>query len=56
MGHTAGAAGVFGCVIAARMLREGLVPPNAHVTTVDPTCPMDIPWRGPSPCPVRPCW
>ncbi|MGW4234419.1 beta-ketoacyl-[acyl-carrier-protein] synthase family protein [Streptomyces sp. NPDC004980] len=51
MGHTAGAAGVFGCVIAARMLREGLVPPNAHVTTVDPTCPMDIPLAGPVPLP-----
>ncbi|MEU5720048.1 beta-ketoacyl synthase N-terminal-like domain-containing protein [Streptomyces sp. NPDC020403] len=51
MGHTAGAAGVFGCVIAARMLRTGLVPPNAHVTEVDPTCPMDVPRVGPVPLP-----
>jgi len=51
MGHTAGAAGVFGCVIAARMLGAGLVPPNAHVTTVDPSCPMDVPLAGPVPLP-----
>ncbi|WP_326678180.1 beta-ketoacyl-[acyl-carrier-protein] synthase family protein [Streptomyces sp. NBC_01237] len=49
MGHTAGAAGVFGCVIAARILRHGLVPPNAHVESVDPACPMAVPLGGPVP-------
>ncbi|MFD3742274.1 beta-ketoacyl synthase N-terminal-like domain-containing protein [Streptomyces sp. NPDC058629] len=49
MGHTAGAAGVFGCVIAARILRHGLVPPNAHVVTLDSTGPMVIPHRAPLP-------
>ncbi|MGY3680988.1 beta-ketoacyl synthase N-terminal-like domain-containing protein [Streptomyces sp. TE33382] len=47
MGHTAGAAGVFGCVIAARILRHGLVPPNAHVATVDPASPMAVPLNAP---------
>ncbi|MFD8827774.1 beta-ketoacyl-[acyl-carrier-protein] synthase family protein [Streptomyces sp. NPDC059605] len=48
MGHTAGAAGVFGCVIAARMLRHGLVPPNAHVATVDPASSMRVPLGEPA--------
>lgn len=51
MGHTAGAAGVFGCVIAALVLRHGLVPPNAHVTDPDPECPLTVPLRGPVPLP-----
>jgi 3-oxoacyl-[acyl-carrier-protein] synthase II len=46
-GHTAGAAGVFGCVIAALILRHGLVPPNAHVATLDPDCPLTVPLDGP---------
>ncbi|MFE3382620.1 beta-ketoacyl synthase N-terminal-like domain-containing protein [Streptomyces anulatus] len=49
MGHTAGASGVFGCVIAARILRHGLVPPNGHVVTLDSTGPMEIPHGGPLP-------
>lgn len=48
-GHTAGAAGVFGCVIAALILRHGLVPPNAHVATLDPDCPLTVPLDGPVP-------
>ncbi|MFF9206160.1 beta-ketoacyl-[acyl-carrier-protein] synthase family protein [Streptomyces sp. NPDC014986] len=51
MGHTAGAAGVFGCVIAALVLRHRLVPPNAHVTTPDPDCPLTVPLDGPAPLP-----
>ena len=51
MGHTAGAAGVFGCVIAALVLRHGLVPPNAHVTDPDPQCPLTVPLVGPAPLP-----
>ncbi|MEC3976384.1 beta-ketoacyl-[acyl-carrier-protein] synthase family protein [Amycolatopsis sp. H20-H5] len=49
LGHTAGAAGVFGCVIAALILRHGLVPPNAHVRTLDPDCPLIVPLGGPVP-------
>lgn len=49
MGHTAGAAGVFGCVIAALVLRHGLVPPNAHVTDLDPDCPLTVPLDRPAP-------
>ncbi|MBB0229458.1 beta-ketoacyl-[acyl-carrier-protein] synthase family protein [Streptomyces calidiresistens] len=49
MGHTAGAAGVFGCVIATLILLHGVVPPNAHVTTPDPGCPLGIPLGGPAP-------
>lgn len=48
MGHTAGAAGVFGCVIAALVLRHGLVPPNAHVTDPDPDCPLTVPLDAPA--------
>ncbi|GGV78646.1 3-oxoacyl-[acyl-carrier-protein] synthase 2 [Streptomyces griseoloalbus] len=51
MGHTAGAAGVFGCVIATLVLRHRLVPPNAHVTTPDPDCPLSVPLDGPAPLP-----
>ncbi|WP_410539904.1 beta-ketoacyl-[acyl-carrier-protein] synthase family protein [Streptomyces sp. KL2] len=49
MGHTAGAAGVFGCVIAALILRHGVVPPNAHVATLDPECPLRVPLGEPAP-------
>jgi 3-oxoacyl-[acyl-carrier-protein] synthase II len=49
MGHTAGAAGVFGCVIAALILRHQVVPPNAHVSTPDPQCPLEIPLGAPAP-------
>ncbi|MBU7597288.1 hypothetical protein JGS22_006475 [Streptomyces sp. P38-E01] len=49
MGHTAGAAGVFGCAIAALILRHGLVPPNAHVENVDPDCPLAVPVGNPVP-------
>ncbi|WP_155074259.1 beta-ketoacyl synthase N-terminal-like domain-containing protein [Streptomyces taklimakanensis] len=49
MGHTAGAAGVFGCVIAALILRHGVVPPNAHVSTLDPECPLGVPLGEPAP-------
>ncbi|MFT2015043.1 beta-ketoacyl-[acyl-carrier-protein] synthase family protein [Streptomyces sp. 796.1] len=53
IGHTAGAAGVFGCVAASLMLRHGSVPPNAHVATLDPECPLTVPLAGPVPL-VRP--
>ncbi|MDJ0346551.1 beta-ketoacyl synthase N-terminal-like domain-containing protein [Streptomyces sp. H10-C2] len=49
IGHTAGAAGVFGCVTAALILRHRTVPPNAHVATLDPDCPLDVPVAGPVP-------
>ncbi|GGO79979.1 beta-ketoacyl-[acyl-carrier-protein] synthase family protein [Wenjunlia tyrosinilytica] len=49
IGHTAGAAGVFGCVAAALMLRHRTVPPNAHVSALDPGCPLEVPVDGPVP-------
>ncbi|MEU3465615.1 beta-ketoacyl synthase N-terminal-like domain-containing protein [Streptomyces sp. NPDC006733] len=49
IGHTAGAAGVFGCVAAALMLRHKVVPPNAHVAELDPQCPLEVPLAGPVP-------
>ena len=51
MGHTAGGAGVFGCLIAALILRHRLVPPNAHVSTLDPECRLRVPLDGPAPLP-----
>ncbi|MGP3947307.1 beta-ketoacyl-[acyl-carrier-protein] synthase family protein [Streptomyces sp. 7N604] len=49
IGHTAGAAGVFGCVAAALILRHHAVPPNAHVSDPDPRCRLDVPVDGPTP-------
>ncbi|MFF2651055.1 beta-ketoacyl-[acyl-carrier-protein] synthase family protein [Streptomyces sp. NPDC058045] len=49
IGHTAGAAGAFGCVAAALMLRHRTVPPNAHVDTLDPECSLEVPLDGPVP-------
>ncbi|MEV7796359.1 beta-ketoacyl-[acyl-carrier-protein] synthase family protein [Streptomyces sp. NPDC087512] len=36
LGHTLGAAGAIGAVLALRTLREGVVPPVAHTTRTDP--------------------
>jgi len=43
LGHTGGAAGAFGCLVAALMAYHGTVPPNAHVATPDPDCPLAVP-------------
>ncbi|MCT2589611.1 beta-ketoacyl-[acyl-carrier-protein] synthase family protein [Streptomyces sp. N2-109] len=43
IGHTAGAAGLFGAVAAVLMLGHGMVPPNPHVSTVDPEFPLRVP-------------
>lgn len=38
MGHTLGAAGIAGAVIALLAIRHGLIPGTAGTTTVDPEC------------------
>lgn len=42
LGHTAGAAAAFSCLLAALLLREGTVPPNAPVTGPDPDCALSV--------------
>ncbi|MGW1282184.1 beta-ketoacyl-[acyl-carrier-protein] synthase family protein [Streptomyces sp. NPDC002586] len=49
IGHTAGAAGVFACVAAAQIVHHRVVPPNSHVSTLDPHCPLQVPVIGPTP-------
>ena len=42
IGHTLGAAGAFGAVVGAQMLRTGLVPPTINYETPDPDCPVRV--------------
>jgi hypothetical protein len=42
IGHTLGAAGAFGAVIGAQMLRSGVVPPTINYETPDPDCPVHV--------------
>jgi len=42
LGHTAGAAGAFSCLIAALILDRGLVPPTANLTAPDPHCTLRL--------------
>lgn len=51
LGHTAGAAAVFACLVATLILRHRVVPPNRNVTVADPDCPLPIPLDGPTPLP-----
>jgi 3-oxoacyl-[acyl-carrier-protein] synthase II len=48
IGHTAGAAGIFGCLTAALMLRNGKVPANVPVNQ-DPDCEVWLPQDHPVP-------
>lgn len=48
LGHTAGAAGAFGCLTAALAVRHGVVPPNSAVTDPDPECALWIPQGAPA--------
>ncbi|MFJ4650549.1 beta-ketoacyl synthase N-terminal-like domain-containing protein [Nocardia sp. NPDC088792] len=48
IGHTAGAAGVFGCLTAALILRNATVPANVPVDQ-DPDCEVWLPSAGPVP-------
>ncbi|MFK8907055.1 beta-ketoacyl-[acyl-carrier-protein] synthase family protein [Streptomyces sp. YS-3] len=41
-GHSLGAAGALEAVITALSLHEGLVPPTAHLTRLDPQCELDV--------------
>ncbi|WP_328502581.1 beta-ketoacyl-[acyl-carrier-protein] synthase family protein [Streptomyces sp. NBC_00457] len=41
-GHALGAAGAVEAVIAAWSVREGLAPPTAHLTRLDPRCELDV--------------
>ncbi|AZM55153.1 beta-ketoacyl-[acyl-carrier-protein] synthase family protein [Streptomyces sp. WAC 01529] len=41
-GHSLGAAGALEAVITAMSLHEGLLPPTAHLTRLDPQCELDV--------------
>ncbi len=41
-GHALGAAGALEAVITAWSVREGLAPPTAHLTLLDPRCELDM--------------
>lgn len=42
IGHTGGAAGAFSCLTAAMILKHGIVPPTANITTVDSKCGLKL--------------
>ncbi len=41
-GHTLGAAGAVECLAAALALRDGVLPPTANFTELDPECDLDV--------------
>jgi nodulation protein E len=41
-GHALGAAGAIEAVAVALALREGILPPTANFTTLDPECDLDV--------------
>ena len=47
-GHTAGAAGAFGCLTAALAVRHGVLPPNSPVTDQDADCALWVPQGSPA--------
>ncbi len=53
LGHTAGAAGAFSCLIAALILDRGLVPPTANLTSIDPRCKLNLHTDWPVPASAR---
>jgi 3-oxoacyl-[acyl-carrier-protein] synthase II len=53
LGHTAGAAGAFSCLTAALILDRGLVPPTAHLTSIDPRCALRLHTEWPVPTSAR---
>ena len=48
LGHTAGAAGAFGCLTAALAVRHGVLPPNSPVADPDPDCALWVPQGSPA--------
>jgi len=42
LGHTAGAAGAFACLIGALILDHQMVPPTAHIAELDRDCPLAV--------------
>jgi 3-oxoacyl-[acyl-carrier-protein] synthase II len=42
VGHTLGAAGAFGVVTAALVVRESTIPPTLNYEVPDPACPIDV--------------
>ncbi len=52
MGHTLGAAGIAGAVVALLAIRDGFVPGTANTEVVDPACHAQI-RLAPAPAPVR---
>ncbi|MEU1025713.1 beta-ketoacyl-[acyl-carrier-protein] synthase family protein [Streptomyces sp. NPDC005904] len=53
-GHAIGAAGALEAVITALSLYEGLVPPTANLTRLDPLCDLDLITAGPRKVPAGP--
>ena len=53
IGHTGGGAGAFSCLTGALILHHGMVPPTAHVETVDPRCRLRLHRDGPIRADIR---
>ena len=41
-GHGLGLAGALEAVVTALSVREGIAPPTAHLTRLDPRCELDV--------------
>ncbi|WP_078909931.1 beta-ketoacyl synthase [Streptomyces sp. NRRL S-87] len=53
LGHTQGAASAIEAVACVLALRDGVVPPTAHLDVLDPQCPVDVVRGGARELPVR---
>ncbi|NEY32107.1 beta-ketoacyl-ACP synthase II [Streptomyces sp. PRKS01-65] len=53
-GHSLGAAGALEAVVTALSLHEGIVPPTAHTTRLDPQCDLDVVITEPRKLPAGP--
>jgi 3-oxoacyl-[acyl-carrier-protein] synthase II len=51
-GHTLGAAGVLEAVATVKAIQEGVLPPNANLSAMDPQCDLYVPSQ-PTPCDLR---
>ena len=54
LGHLLGATGAVEAILALLALREGVIPPTAGTTTVDPSCDVDVVTGTARPLPDRP--
>ncbi|HKE01658.1 MAG TPA: beta-ketoacyl-[acyl-carrier-protein] synthase family protein [Planctomycetota bacterium] len=53
IGHTSGAAGAVGSLVALLAIRDGLIPPTANVRVRDPECELDLVTDRPRAVPIR---